>query len=53
MTACGFDARSHNIFAVISRGFFLKSVRIPAKNPHNLTNKSVALSNINHYAVQP
>ena len=51
MTACGFDVRLHNIFAVILYRFFLKSDRIPSKNLYNLTNKSAAQSNINHYAV--
>ncbi len=47
----GFGVRSHNIFAVILHRFFSKSGGIPAKNLYNLTNKSVARSNINHYAV--
>ena len=51
MTACGFGVRSYNIFAVILHRFFLKSVRIPAKNLYNLTSKSAARSNANHCAV--
>ena len=51
MTGYAFDVRSHDIFAVILHRFFLKSVRIPAKNLYNLTNESAARSNINHYAV--
>ena len=38
-------------YAVILHRIFLKSVRIPAKFLYNLTNKSVARSNANHYAV--
>ncbi len=53
MTACSFDVRSYNSFAVIPHRFFLKSVRIPAKNLHHLTSKSAARSNADHCAVQP
>lgn len=55
MTGFSLDVRSQSkcklcpAYAVILYGFFLKSVRIPAKNPYNLTNKSAARSNINHY----
>ncbi|MDE7233647.1 MAG: hypothetical protein K2N29_01140, partial [Ruminiclostridium sp.] len=42
MTAFGFAARLTVIFSVISRRFFLKSVRIPTKNLYNLTKNPTA-----------
>ncbi len=50
MIGCAFDVRLHDIFAVILHRNFLKYVSIPANFLYNLTDKSVAQSNANHYA---